>query len=504
MRDSLFHLERKPLATLQAQIRELLVAAMLDGQLPAESAIPSTRAMARRLKVSRNTVTIAYQALSSDGYLVARERSGFYVAAQVRSGIAATKHLANSSRESPAPHPVKWADRLVLRPLKQNNIVKPANWHDYPYPFIYGQADATQFPIAAWRDCVRQAMSRKWMEDWTDDRFNADDPELVEQIRQRILTRRGVLASHDEIMVTMGAQNALYLLAQLLVGPQARVAIEDPGYPDMRNMFALSARTLMPVACDSEGIRVDRLGDATLVYVTPSHQFPTNVTMSLSRRRELLGWAARANAIVIEDDYEFETNYRGEPTPALKSMDEDGRVIHVGSLSKSLMPGLRMGFLVAPAELVAELRALRRLVYRHPPGNNQRVVALFLAQGLHDALIGRLHRAYRPRWQQMGLSLDRHFPGWAQSPGFGGTSYWVRGPATFDAQMLAEKALKVGVVIEPGAVFFADPKAGRNYFRLGYSSIPLERIEPGIARLASVAQWRRGTRQTSEAAAAAG
>jgi GntR family transcriptional regulator/MocR family aminotransferase len=210
--------------------------------------------------------------------------------------------------------------------------------------------------------------------------------------------------------------------------------------------------------------------------------------MGRERRHELLNWARAANAIVIEDDYEFETNYRGEPTPALKSMDIDGRVIHVGSLSKSLMPGLRMGFLVAPAELVAELRALRRLVYRHPPGNNQRVVALFLAQGLHDALIGKLHRAYFPRWQAMGRGLERHFPKWAQSPGFGGTSYWVRGPAMLDATVLAREALKAGVVIEPGDVFFADPRAGRNYFRLGFSSIPLEKIEPGLARLAEVAQ----------------
>lgn len=482
MRHSLFSLERKPLETLQTQIREMLVGAMLSGQLPADSSVPSTRTMAKRLGVSRNTVTIAYQLLATDGYLVARERSGFFVAAHVRDGMARRHPVpAASSRQAEFP------PRLRLQPGSQRNIEKPANWHEFPYPFIYGQADAALFPITEWRDCVRQAMSRKWMEDWTDDRFNADDPMLVEQIRQRILTRRGVFAAANEVLVTLGAQNALYLAAQLLLGPDTAIAIEDPGYPDMRNIARLLSRDVRPVGVDGEGLRVADLAGERLVYTTPSHQFPTNVTMSAARRAALLDWAGEHDAIVLEDDYEFETNYRSEPTPALKSMDRDGRVIYVGSLSKSLMPGLRMGFAVAPAPLIAEMRALRRLMLRHPPGNNQRVVATFLAQGHHDALIGRLHRAYRPRWEALGAALGRHLPGWARTPGFGGTSYWVEGPQGLDARALALRAAEEGVLIEPGDVCFSDPGRGRNRFRLGFSSIPLERIEPGIERLAKVA-----------------
>ncbi len=484
MRDSLFHLQRLEATTLQAQIREMLVTAMLDGQLPADSPVPSTRAMAQRLKVSRNTVMLAYQALAADGYLIARNRSGFYVSPEIREGVTARAHAPAARR---AVSSIDWHSRLALHPSDQSNITKPHNWHEYPYPFIYGQADAALFPITEWRDCTRQAMSRKWLDAWTDDRFTEDDPMLVEQIRQRILPRRGIMADPSEILITLGAQNALYILASLLVRRDVTVALEDPGYPDMRNIFALLTERLQPAGVDAEGIRVDQLGKAGIVFVTPSHQFPTNVTMTMSRRRELLDWAENADAVVIEDDYEFETNYRGEPAPALKSIDTNGRVVHIGSLSKSIMPGLRMGFIVGPAELVAEARALRRLMLRHPPGNNQRVVALFLALGHHNALISRLHKAYSERCTLMGEALDRHLPGWSMSPGFGGTSYWVRGPDGFSSRRLAELALDEGVVIEPGDICFFDREAGANYFRLGFSSIPAERIDPGIERLARIA-----------------
>ena len=206
--------------------------------------------------------------------------------------------------------------------------------------------------------------------------------------------------------------------------------------------------------------------------------------MSMERRRELVEWASGADALLIEDDYEYETSYRGEPTPALKSLDTAGRVLYVGSLSKSMMPGLRIGFVVAPAEVISELRAMRRLMLRHPPGNNQRVAALFLSLGGHDALINRLHRTYLKRWETMSLALANYFPGWSNVPAFGGTSFWVRGPADFDARELALQARSDGVLIEPGDVFFSEPEEHRNFFRLGFSSISEDKIERGIQLLA--------------------
>ncbi len=483
MRELIFDIDRTQQATLQSQIRATLVNAILSGQLPPGSPTPSTRELARKLMVSRNTVTLAYLSMADDGYLEARDRSGFYVARDpALYSQAPVPAAVRPARERP-----RYDALFTVRPSLQRNIEKPLNWHDYPYPFIYGQADPALFPIAEWRECTRQSMNRKWLDAWTDDRYTEDDPMLVDQIRQRLLPRRGIQAGRDEILVTMGAQNGLYLLAHLLMGPKTAVGIEDPGYPDARNIFSLSAGDVVPLAVDSGGLVMDeRLDRCGMVYVTPSHQFPTGVTMGIERRRALLDWARRGNRLIIEDDYEFEANYLSEPTPALKALDGNDPVIYVGSLSKSLMPGLRLGYLVAAPEIIAEARALRRLMLRHPPGNNQRVAALFLALGYHDRLIGRLHRIYRERQANLTGALDRHFPGWAPVSRFGGTSCWVTGPEALDAQTLKEAALQKGVVIEPGDIFFADAKGPTNHFRLGFSSIATDRIERGVEILAEV------------------
>jgi len=294
------------------------------------------------------------------------------------------------------------------------------------------------------------------------------------------------------VLITLGAQNALYLIAALLVERQTRVVIEDPGYPDLRNMLTLRCDRVTGVPVDRHGMvmgaGIDQMGldRADVVFCTPSHHHPTTVTMSLERRMALLAAAHEQDFVVVEDDYEFETNYMGTPLPALKSLDADGRVIHVGSLSKSLMPGLRLGFVVADERLIAELRALRRLMLRHPPGNNQRAAALFMANGHYDVLVRRIHRVYRDRWQAMAQALEAHLPGWARAPGFGGSSYWLTGPEGMDSGDLARRALDDGVLIEPGMPFYFEPEHGRPRFRMGFSSIPAERIGEGVRRLRGV------------------
>jgi len=235
MRDALYHLERSKPATLQAQTREILIAAIAAGQLKPGEPVPSTRAMARRLGVSRNTVTLAYQALVAEVFLAPRERSGFYVDAQAVDGLTETPREARAV----AGGAVDWAPRLAKRMGTQRFIQRPRDWQAYPYPFIYGQVDHGIFPIAEWRDCVRQAMGKRWLDAWTVDQYTEDDPLLVEEIARRILPRRGIAARPEQILITLGAQNALYLITALLVERGTRVVIEDPGYPDLRNMLAL-------------------------------------------------------------------------------------------------------------------------------------------------------------------------------------------------------------------------------------------------------------------------
>jgi GntR family transcriptional regulator/MocR family aminotransferase len=306
-----------------------------------------------------------------------------------------------------------------------------------------------------------------------------------EQIQARILPRRGVWAARDEILITMGAQQALYILADLLIQKGSRVGIENPGYPDARNIFSLKSPQVVPLEVDENGVVPgDDLNSCEFVYLTPSHQSPTTVTMPLERREQILKMANKNDFLVIEDDYESEINFVGDPTPALKSLDASERVIYVGSLSKTLAPGLRLGYMVASKELIEEARALRRLMVRHPPANNQRIVALFLSMGHHDSLIHRLSQTYKDRWQVMGEALNTHLPESSRIPSFGGTSYWVEGHARLDTRKLKEQARSEGILIESGDICFMQDNPPQNFIRLGFSAISAAQIEPGIKKLA--------------------
>ncbi len=241
----------------------------------------------------------------------------------------------------------------------------------------------------------RMALAVLEIRNWAADMVDRDDPLLIEQIQARLLPRRGIFANPDEIIVTLGAQNALYMLATLLMGKGTKVAMEDPGYPDARSIFRLAGADIFPTPVDSQGIVTASIpSDAGFVFVTPSHHCPTMVPLSAERRQDLLARASRNNQIVIEDGYDSQLLDEA-PQQALKSLDRSGRVIYVGSMSKTLAPGLRLGYIVASADLVAELRALRRFMLRHPPANNQRAVALFLSRpprGAGTPHVGSLRR----------------------------------------------------------------------------------------------------------------
>ena len=488
MSDYLLYLPENSPKSLQAQIRETIVSAILDGHIPGGSPLPSGRKLANQLGVARNTVVLAYQQLVDEGFLVSRQRSGYYVTEDIlRGNVSADKPQHNK-------HPdIGWQHRLAISPASQRYDIKPLDWQDYEYPFIRGQFDPSLFPISDWRQSTRQSLAVQTIKYWAKDAIDADDPLLVEQLRTRVLPRRGVWASPDEVLVTLGTQQALYMIGRLLISPDTRVGLEDPGYPDARNIFSLISNNITGLPVDGEGLIVgDEFARCDLIYTTPSHHFPTNVIMSLARRKQLLESAARSDSVIIEDDYEVETNYVEKPTPALKSLDEDGRVIYIGSMSKTLAPGLRMGYLVGPASLIREARALRRLIMRHPPANNQRTLAVFLSEGHHDSLARRLNLAYRDRWEVMGEALDRYMPMCSKTSTRGGTSYWVKGPPELDCRRLDAAARERSILIEPGDARFLSDNPPKNFFSIGFSSISVEKIEPGIRALAEVIQQLHG------------
>jgi GntR family transcriptional regulator/MocR family aminotransferase len=490
--ERLFERESAPNLSLQACVRQMLVSAILSGHLPPGTPVPSSRHLADQLRIARNTVVFAYQQLVSEGYLVSRERSGHFVSDTVMQGHSGSTPDAAPADDDREPG-VRWEERLRFRPSRQRNITKPRDWQKQPYPFVYAQFDQDLFPTAEWRECCIKALSVLDIRSWAPDLITHDDPALIEQIRTQVLPRRGVWADAEEIVITVGAQHALYLLADLLVNDDTVVGMEDPGYPDARNIFASHTRNLLPLPVDEQGLCTGtHLLGCDYIFVTPGHQCPTTVTLSPERRQNLLTLARQADSLIIEDDFESESRWGEGAIPALKSLDRDGRVIYVGSLAKSFAPGLRIGYIVAPRELTAELRALRRLMLRHPSAYIQRAFSLFISLGHHHSLLRRQSQAYQERGTELARALARHLPDFKVIPITGSSSCWLQGPAWLNAVALSEEALAEGVVIEPGDVFFMNgADAPRNFLRVGFTSIRPEHIEPGIARLAKVVDRHR-------------
>ncbi len=474
-----FFLDPGAEGTLQARIQQMVAQGILAGRFRPGERLPSSRMMAQHLGVSRITVTLAYTELVADDYLTARGRSGYYVSDNAPEPPAFTAKRVQTGT-------VDWSRAIGQRFTPGLSLDKPADWANYRYPFIYGQADRSLFDTANWRLCALRALGMRDFKALTADYFDGDDPQLVEFISRQTLPRRGILANPDEILITMGAQNALWLSAQVLLNSRRRAAIEDPCYPALRNILTQSRCHLTTVPVDADGLPPDDLpDDIDVVFTTPSHQCPTAATMPIDRRKALIARAEAQDFIIVEDDYEFEMSFLKSPSPSLKSLDQHGRVIYVGSFSKSLFPGLRLGYLVGPAPFIREARALRATVLRHPPGHIQRTTSYYLSLGHYDALIRRMTRAYHERRDILQTALHANGLSVAGQSTSGGSSVWVRMPDGTDTTTLAQALREKGVLVEPGAPFFAADTPPTEYMRLAYSSIPANRIAEGVQLIAA-------------------
>ena len=482
MQDAIIYLDPGSAMNLQNQIRQKLVEGILNGSFAPGMKLPSSRKLAQQLDVARNTVVAAYHALIADGYLVSRDRSGIFVNEEIletRVGHSGEGSVA-AQAESEA-----WARRVRSLPARWREVHDQPNWRHYPYPFIDGKFDSTLFPLTEWREATRLALGVADVNDWSTGSGDTDDPKLIEEIRTKILTRRGIQAGSDEILITMGSQNSLYIVSQMLADSTTTVAVEEPGNFEMRNLLQMRGADVTAQAVDEDGIVVDEgLKHVNAVYVTPSHQIPTAVSMPLNRRQELIRAAVENDFLIVEDDYECETNYMDHPLPALRSMDNEGRVIYVASLSKALAPGIRLGFIVANPDFIRRARQLRRKILNHPPLNNQRAVAYFLSLGHYDSLMLRLGRIFRERRVALQRALNnvRGVP-MEISPEVGGTTYWVRTPRDFDVANLTREAEKHGILLEPVEHYYANRDNAENCFRMGVTSLAVDKIRPGVERL---------------------
>lgn len=510
MAETLIRIDPSSPIALYRQVQEAIVAGIAASAFDAKHRLPSSRELAAELEVSRNTINLAYQELLAQGLLISQERRGIFVNPDLTPGQLAAFTASATDTEPEAPITrIDWAARLApAGDASLPELIKPPDWSEYPFPFLPGQIELAQFPARSWTRCLREALFQPHLAHALQDSAGCDDDMLVEMIRTRLLPSRGVHVRPEEIMITLGTQHGLDLIAEALLKPGDRVLMEDPGYLDLRHIMTRHQACVgeMPVDADGAIVPADLTG-VQAVFLTPSHHHPTNVTMSMDRRQAALEAAAASGTVVVEDDYDAEFRYSGQPSPSLKAIDPSGDVVHLGSFSKFLAPGLRLGFLVGPAELIAALRHSTRYTVRHAPGVLQRAMALFLDSGEYHRTLRLNRERMRGKFRLMcdGVAELLPFESRCAFPS-GGMSLWFEGPAELDARVLQEAACQRGVLVEPGDYFFAataehgfgsrevpgHPGGIERYpwatLRLGYAAIPTRAIRPGLEMLAEVAR----------------
>ncbi|MGI5227813.1 PLP-dependent aminotransferase family protein [Actinoallomurus sp. CA-142502] len=457
-----FHIGLDGRGDLSGQIYRRLREAILDGRLRPGDALPATRELARRLDVARNTVGVAYDRLAAEGFVAGRVGAGTFVqetGSAPRGAPAASPLRPRARWESVAP----WPGWLGARPA---------------FDFRVGLPDPRLFPYETWR----RMMARELREPASASADPAGLPALRAAIARHVGVSRGVRASADDVIVTGGIQQALDLVGRVLLEPGDLVAVERPGYPPARMLFRSLGLRVAGVPVDAEGLRVDALpDDARAVYVTPSHQFPLGMPMSLARRTALLAWAGRHGAAVIEDDYDSEFRFGGRPIEPLQNLDRGGLVLYTGSFSKVLVPRTRIGFLVAPASLRAALVAAKFVTDWHSPLPAQAALARFIDEGALARHVRRMRHEYEGRHALLMSTLRREFAG-RLDPVPSTAGLHISAFTTADPEAAAERARAAGAQVHTLAEVAMDP-AARPGLVLGYGAIPAARIEAGLARL---------------------
>ncbi|WP_285113440.1 PLP-dependent aminotransferase family protein [Leifsonia sp. fls2-241-R2A-40a] len=453
--------------------------AIVDGRLRRGERLPATREFADQLQVSRTTVSTAYERLTAEGYLAARVGAGTFVAYTGASHAAAP-----SSRRGGAAQPT-----ALWRDLDDPLWTEP---RPVAFDFSIGSPDPMLFPLDTWRRYVTAELRGGFVRS-----AHYADPAGVERLREGIARHlglaRSVEAGPDDVLVTSGAQQAFDLIARVLLRPGDTVVVEDPGYPPVRQLFETTGARVVPVPVDEHGLRVDELPPARLVYLTPSHQFPLGGVLPLERRVALLEWAARHDAVVIEDDYDSEYRFGARALDPLQRLDADGRVVYVGTFSKTMAPALRLGFLVAPPALLPALRNAKRLTDWHNDVVTQRAMARFLDTGGFARHVRVATRAYEERHRVLTEAVGGMLPGLSLVPSAAGLHLALLADGTaatgFDGRRVAERAAVAGVSVQPVSRFRVRP--GPDGLLLGFGGIPAEQIPDGLRILAEAVERER-------------
>jgi GntR family transcriptional regulator / MocR family aminotransferase len=450
---------RSLLSSLHAQLRT----AILDGRLKPGLRLPSTRALARSHGVSRNTVVAAYDLLLSEGYVVARQGSGTLVA----ESVPASRRSARPKRASPSSRGIPAPSAPSLR-----------------YSFQLGVPDAGKFPYDVWRRM--QAKSMKWFRHQP---AQSDDPQglypLRQAIAQHVSFARAVACGPEDVLVTAGAQQAFDLLARTLTAPRRSVvAVENPGYPKLLTAFAGRATRIAAVAVDADGMIVDRVpAGARVICVTPSHQFPLGAVLSAQRRTQLLELAARRGAVIIEDDYDGEYRFVDRPLDSLQTLDRSQSVFYVGTFSKSLLPDLRIGYVVAPPWAMRALIEAKSRSDGYCSSMLQMSIASMILEGHLARHIRKMLRIYRQRRERLMQGLNGRLSQWLEPlPSMAGLHATARLNAGIDDRALAREAQNHGVGVTPLQRYYLGRPAMQGLV-FGYGNLDESAIDEALRLL---------------------
>jgi GntR family transcriptional regulator/MocR family aminotransferase len=489
-------LDRQSTTPLYKQIAEHLRQGILSGSLAVQTRLPACRQLARDLDVNRITVENAYSELEADGLVYARVGSGTYVLPS-----NPLPPVSKSNAETPWPF---WQQSLQAgnagtRHASIEEMLLAAG-HPSPINFASGISDSRQFPTEEFRKTIQSVMRRDGMAamDYGERRGYAPLREGI----THILASQGLQTHPGNILITAGSQQAIALVSQLILKPADVILVENPTYSSAIELFRTLGFRIVGIPMDNQGMQVDRLErllqqhHPRLIYTIPNFHNPTGTCLNSARRRQLMILAERYNVPILEDDFVGDLRYEGRAQPSLKALDPGGQVIHVSTFSKMLMPGLRVGFLVADGPVYEALLRLKRLSDLATPTLIQRALEAYVTVGRYQAYLRRSCQAFRKRRDAMLTAIARHLPaGVSFDPPQGGLHLWLRLPEGLSSDELLPLACREGVAFAPGSNFFLESGAEPGWMRLNFVAQPEDEIDTGIRRLGEAIKRLRAERR---------
>jgi GntR family transcriptional regulator/MocR family aminotransferase len=467
-------LDRNSPAPLHRQIYREWRNGILSGRFRPGDRVPSTREFAATLGVSRSTVSEAWDQLIAEGYLEAVRGSGTFVCRELPDKLLTPGwNPGGGSREEGRVKLSRYGARLTAdfpRPPRSPGVIS----------FAPGMPDRDHFPFALWRRLLARHLRRATPAIFDYAASSAGHPPLRSEIAAYLARMRAVRCTSEQIIIVNGSQQALDFCARLLIEPGDEVAFENPGYQGASRIFTAHGARLVPLAIDRDGIAIRACtGKARLVYVTPSHQYPTGISMSLARRLELIRWAHHRGAAIIEDDYSSEYRYSGPPLPSLQGLAGGVPVVYIGTFSKVMFPGLRIGYVIAPPRLAARFVRAKWLADRQTAVLEQSALADFLREGHLDRHIRRMRRLYGSRREALLDALHRQFGARAAA---GGDAAGMHALVRFDDQRVIRRAAYNKVhLVSADNYYLIDPPGCEAV--MGFSAIGERTIREGVKRL---------------------